>query len=111
MHGSVDVAGEAKYFGRVGLGHFSYRIFEFLHVTRLGRLDDSGEGLLPTDGLILEDLVHVGSEDAHVEFIVNSTTVNCVLECSVNLLPLRYLSSGLLDKGTENLLACLQVTI
>jgi hypothetical protein len=66
---------------------------------------------LPFDSLVREDLVHVGAEDAHIELIVNTTTINGILQNTINLLPLGDLSSSILGKLTEDLLSGFQITV
>ena len=55
------------------------------------------ESLLALEGLILEQLIHVGSEHPQIEIVVYTPTINRILEKAVDLWPLWLFALALLQ--------------
>ena len=59
--------------------------------------------------VVLEDRLHVSSQNAHVKFIIHSATINSVLENTVNLLPSDL--ATLSDETSKDLFTSHEVTV
>jgi len=60
---------------------------------------------------ILEHLLHVAAEDAHIILVVHTATINGVFEDSVDFLPCDVPALALLENLGKDLVASLQVTV
>jgi len=77
----------------------------------LGHFDDTSERLATTHNLISENLLHVRAEHTHIELVINTSSVDSVLEETKDLLPGWRLSLISIDKTTENLFSSFKITI
>ena len=84
---------------------------EVAGVVGLGYLDQVGEGFFTLECLLGEDFIHVGSQDTHVEFVVDASSIDGIFEQAENLLPGRTTVLRLLQQSCEDHLSGLQVTI
>jgi hypothetical protein len=55
--------------------------------------------------------VHVGSEDPHIEIVINSSSVNCVFKYAIDFLPLDSGCVAIIFKSENYSLSSFQVSI
>jgi hypothetical protein len=87
LDGSVDIDGESEDFGAVLVWNPHYGLHEIVEIAGLGRCNQTRQLLTALHRFVLEDRLHVSSQNTHVKFIIDSATVNSVLKNTVDLLP------------------------
>lgn len=71
------------------LRHRLDKVDEVTRVRSLCHLYHSRERHLALERLLVEDFMHVGTKDSHVETVIDTATVDSVLKEAENLLPIR----------------------
>lgn len=94
---AVDIAWKAEKSRLVGFRQGEDETGKVSGVLALWCRQDIGESLLALEGLILEQLIHVGSEHPQIEIVVYTPTINRILEKAVDLWPLWLFALALLQ--------------
>jgi len=107
---SVDVGRQPEESRSVVFWNFINYAHEISVSSRLRDFNSIGQLISSIQTRVFEYLLHVSSKDSQIEIIIDPSTINGILEYSVNLLPLRSASLGLFMDSRQGQLSSLQIS-
>jgi len=111
LNGSVDVAWQSKDIRIVNIWHLHDRVVELLNITSTWHLDKTRKWCFSTNCLLTEDSLHVGPQHTHIKLIINTSSINSILQDTIHLLPSNIVSFHFLDNTVNNLFTSHEITI